>query len=223
MPHTIALVDDDQNILASLSAALKDEGYSVDTYADGEEALVGFIARPVDLAILDIKMPRMDGLEVLRRLRRKSDLPVIFLTSKDQEEDELEGLRHGADDYVSKPFSLRLLIERARTIIRRNYVATDMVGRGGDENEPEPPLVRGALVLDTDKHACTWNGTKVILTVTEFLLLKSLALRPGYVKSRNQLMDAAYDDQTYVDDSTIDSHIKRIRIKFKHCQRHNGP
>ena len=215
MAPTISVIDDDQNLLTSVTIALESEGFVVQAFGDSVEGLQNLLRNPPDLAILDIKMPRMDGLEVLRRLRQQSDLPVIFLTSKDQEEDELEGLRHGADDYVSKPFSLRLLIERARTIIRRNYVATDMVGRGGDENEPEPPLVRGALVLDTDKHACTWNGTKVILTVTEFLLLKSLALRPGYVKSRNQLMDAAYDDQTYVDDRTIDSHIKRIRKKFK--------
>jgi len=212
---TITVIDDDRNLLTSVTIALESEGFVVRAYGDSVEGLQDLLRNSPDLAILDIKMPRLDGLEVLRRLRQQSDLPVIFLTSKDQEEDELEGLRHGADDYVSKPFSLRLLIERVRTIIRRNCMASDMAGRGGNVNTPEPPLVRGALVLDTDQHACTWNGTQVILTVTEFLLLKSLALRPGYVKSRNQLMDAAYDDQTYVDDRTIDSHIKRIRKKFK--------
>ncbi len=215
MVPTIAVIDDDRNLLTSVTIALESEGFAVRAHGDSVEGLQDLLRNPPDLAILDIKMPRMDGLEVLRRLRQQSDLPVIFLTSKDQEEDELEGLRHGADDYVSKPFSLRLLIERARAIIRRNGASADAAMRSGDENEPEPPLTRGALVLDSDKHACTWNGAQVILTVTEFLLLKALALRPGHVKSRNQLMDAAYDDQTYVDDRTIDSHIKRIRKKFK--------
>jgi two-component system response regulator ChvI len=211
---TIAVIDDDRNLLTSVTIALESEGFDVRAHGDAVEGLQDLLRRPPDLAILDIKMPRMDGLELLRRLRRQSDLPVIFLTSKDQEADELEGLRHGADDYVSKPFSLRLLIERIRAVMRRNLpsgdLATDMDGGG----EPAPPLVRGALVLDTVRHACTWHGAEVILTVTEFLLLKALALRPGHVKSRNQLMDAAYDDQTYVDDRTIDSHIKRIRKKF---------
>ena len=215
MVPTIAVIDDDRNLLTSVTIALESEGFIVRAHADSVEGLQDLFRNPPDLAILDIKMPRMGGLEVLRRLRQQSDLPVIFLTSKDQEEDELEGLRHGADDYVSKPFSLRLLIERARTIIRRSALAADIAASGSNERETEPPLVRGALVLDTDKHACTWNGAQVILTVTEFLLLKALVLRPGHVKSRNQLMDAAYDDQTYVDDRTIDSHIKRIRKKFK--------
>ena len=215
MVPTIAVIDDDRNLLTSVKIALESEGFAVRAHGDSVEGLQDLLRNPPDLAILDIKMPRMDGLEVLRRLRQQSGLPVIFLTSKDQEEDELEGLRHGADDYVSKPFSLRLLIERTRAIIRRNGVFADMAVRSGNENELEPMLVRGALMLDTNKHACTWNGAQVILTVTEFLLLKALALRPGHVKSRNQLMDAAYDDQTYVDDRTIDSHIKRIRKKFR--------
>jgi len=202
-------------LLTSVTIALESEGFDVRAHGDAVEGLQDILRRPPDLAILDIKMPRMDGLEVLRRLRRQSDLPVIFLTSKDQEADELEGLRHGADDYVSKPFSLRLLIERIRAIMRRN-----LQPNGTEPNSPtaetlEPALERGALVLDMARHTCTWNGAEVILTVTEFLLLKSLALRPGLVKSRNQLMDAAYDDQTYVDDRTIDSHIKRIRKKFR--------
>ena len=215
MAPTIAVIDDDRNLLTSVTIALESEGFTVRAHGDSVAGLQDLLRNPPDLAILDIKMPRMDGLEVLRRLRERRDLPVIFLTSKDQEEDELEGLRHGADDYVSKPFSLRLLIERARAIIRRNGASADLAVRSDDENEPAPLLLRGALVLDSDKHACTWNGAQVILTVTEFLLLKALAHHPGHVKSRNQLMDAAYDDQTYVDDRTIDSHIKRIRKKFK--------
>ncbi len=215
MTPTIAVIDDDRNLLTSVTIALESEGFEVRAHGDAVEGLQDILQRPPDLAILDIKMPRMDGLEVLRRLRRQSDLPVIFLTSKDQEADELEGFWHGADDYVSKPFSLRLLIERIRAVMRRNVPSGDAALLPDGGGETEPPLVRGALVLDTVRHACTWNGAQVILTVTEFLLLKALALRPGHVKSRNQLMDAAYDDQTYVDDRTIDSHIKRIRKKFK--------
>ena len=215
MTSTIAVIDDDRNLLTSVTIALESEGFDVRAHSDAVEGLQDILCCPPDLAILDIKMPRMDGLEVLRRLRRQSDLPVIFLTSKDQEADELEGLRHGADDYVSKPFSLRLLIERIRAVTRRNLPSGDLALSRDGTGELEPPLVRGALILDTGRHACTWKGAQVILTVTEFLLLKALALRPGHVKSRNQLMDAAYDDQTYVDDRTIDSHIKRIRKKFK--------
>ena len=215
MSPTIAVIDDDQNLLTSVTIALESEGFDVRAHGDAVEGLQDILRRPPGLAILDIKMPRMDGLEVLRRLRRQSDLPVIFLTSKDQEADELEGLRHGADDYVSKPFSLRLLIERIRAIMRRNLQPNETEPNSPTVETLEPALERGALVLDMARHTCTWNGAEVILTVTEFLLLKSLALRPGLVKSRNQLMDAAYDDQTYVDDRTIDSHIKRIRKKFR--------
>ena len=215
MSPTIAVIDDDQNLLTSVTIALESEGFDVRAHGDAVEGLQDILRRPPDLAILDIKMPRMDGLEVLRRLRRQSDLPVIFLTSKDQEADELEGLRHGADDYVSKPFSLRLLIERIRAIMRRNLQPNETEPNSPTVETLEPALERGAVVLDMARHTCTWNGAEVILTVTEFLLLKSLALRPGLVKSRNQLMDAAYDDQTYVDDRTIDSHIKRIRKKFR--------
>jgi len=208
MAHTIALVDDDQNILASLSAALKDEGYDVDTYADGAEALQGLGRRPVDLAILDIKMPRMDGMELLGELRRKGDLPVIFLTSKDDEVDEIMGLRMGADDYIKKPFSQRLLMERIRAVIRRHE--TTLKDHGDDDI-----IRRGDLVLDSSRHLCTWKDEEINLTVTEFLIVEALARRPGHVKNRDQLIDAAYGEHIYVDDRTIDSHIKRLRRKFK--------
>jgi two-component system response regulator ChvI len=209
--HTIALVDDDRNILTSVSMALEAEGFSVSTFTDGDSALRGLDARPVDLAILDIKMPRMDGMELLQALRRKSDVPVIFLTSKDEEIDEILGLRMGADDYVKKPFSQRLLLERIRAVLRRRDTAI-----GADDGaEVEPPLVRGPLVLDSSRHLCTWRDQPVNLTVTEYLIVKALALRPGHVKTRDQLMDAAYGEHIYVDDRTIDSHIKRLRRKFK--------
>ena len=208
MPHTIALVDDDQNILASLSAALEDEGYSVDTYMDGVEALDGIARRPVDLAILDIKMPRMDGMELLGNLRKKNNLPVIFLTSKDDEIDEVMGLRMGADDYIKKPFSQRLLLERIRAVLRRHEP-------GEIEQDKKDVLRRGDLILDSSRHLCTWKDKQVNLTVTEFLLVEALARRPGHVKNRDQLIDAAYGEHIYVDDRTIDSHIKRPRRKFK--------
>ena len=208
---TIALVDDDRNILTSVSIALEAEGYRVETYSDGAAALEGLKQSPPDLAIFDIKMPRMDGMELLRRLRQKSDLPVIFLTSKDEEIDELFGLKMGADDFIRKPFSQRLLVERVKAILRR-VSAKDIP----QTKESEAKILeRGLLRMDTERHACTWKGLPVILTVTEFLILQSLAQRPGVVKSRNALMDAAYDDQVYVDDRTIDSHIKRLRKKFK--------
>jgi Response regulators consisting of a CheY-like receiver domain and a winged-helix DNA-binding domain len=209
---TIALVDDDRNILTSVSIALESEGYRVETYTDGASALEGLIARPPSLAILDIKMPRMDGMELLRRLRQKSDLPVIFLTSKDDEIDELFGLKMGADDFVRKPFSQRLLVERVRAVLRRAG-AREQAAKGGDK--PTRSLERGNLVMDQERHTCTWKGEPVTLTVTEFLILHALAQRPGVVKSRDALMDAAYDEQVYVDDRTIDSHIKRLRKKVK--------
>ena len=210
---TIALVDDDRNILASVSIALESEGYRVQTYTDGASALDGFQQSAPDLAILDIKMPRMDGMELLRRLRQRTDLPVIFLTSKDDEIDELFGLKMGADDFIKKPFSQRLLVERVKAVLRRfqprDPAATAKVP------DTARNLDRGALSMDQERHTCTWNGEPVTLTVTEFLILYALAQRPGVVKSRNALMDAAYDDQVYVDDRTIDSHIKRLRKKFK--------
>ena len=210
MPQTIALVDDDRNILTSVSMTLEAEGFAVRTYTDGAEALRGLTQQPVDLAVLDIKMPRMDGMELLEKLRRASDLPVIFLTSKDDEVDELMGLRMGADDYIKKPFSQRLLIERIRTLLRRE------ASRGATgEKTGEAAITRGDLTLDPNRHLCTWKNQPVELTVTEFLLLKALAQRPGHVKSRDQLMDSAYGENIYVDDRTIDSHIKRLRKKFK--------
>ena len=210
MQQTIALVDDDRNILTSVSMALEAEGYHVRSFTDGEEALRGLSQRPADLAILDIKMPRMDGMELLQRMRKTMSTPVIFLTSKDDEIDEVVGLRMGADDYITKPFSQRLLIERIRALLRR----TEVGGETG-ETKGEGLMVRGDLVLDSDRHVCTWKDAPVSLTVTEFLLLKALAQRPGHVKNRDQLMDAAYGESIYVDDRTIDSHIKRLRKKFK--------
>jgi two-component system response regulator ChvI len=209
---TIALVDDDRNILTSVSIALETEGYRITTYTDGSSALDGFNSNLPDLAILDIKMPRMDGMETLRRLREKSDLPVIFLTSKDEEFDELFGLKMGADDFVRKPFSQRLLVERVKAVLRRRGGQEGTVRK---ETEAAKVLERGQLRIDPERHMCTWKNEPVTLTVTEFLIVQALAVRPGVVKSRNALMDAAYDDQIYVDDRTIDSHVKRVRKKFK--------
>ena len=208
MANRLALVDDDQNILASVSLALEAEGYEVDTYFDSEQALIGLIQRPPALAILDIKMPRMDGTELLGKLRQKSSIPVIFLTSKDDELDEALGLGMGADDYITKPFSQRLLLARIKAVLRR----------AGSETTPgatADTISCGDLVLDSERHLCSWKGVEVKLTVTEFLLLQALALRPGHVKSRDQLMDAAYGDSIFLEDRTIDSHIKRIRRKFR--------
>jgi two-component system response regulator ChvI len=207
----IALVDDDRNILTSVSLTLEAEGYNVSTYTDGASGLEGLTNDRPDLAILDIKMPRMDGMELLRRLRQKSDVPVIFLTSKDEEIDELFGLKMGADDFIRKPFSQRLLVERVKAILRRSAPREP----GSIVEDTAKVLERGKLKLDPERHTCIWDGKPVTLTVTEFLILQSLAQRPGIVKSRDALMDAAYDDQVYVDDRTIDSHIKRLRKKFK--------
>ena len=208
----IALVDDDRNILTSVSITLESEGFEVETYNDGQSALDAFNRRLPDMAVLDIKMPRMDGMELLQRLRQKTNMPVIFLTSKDDEIDEILGLRMGADDYVKKPFSQRLLVERIRTPLRRKDVQN---GIEVPETEETKVLVRGELIMDPLRHSVSWKGQDVTLTVTEFLLLQALAQRPGFVKSRDQLMDVAYDDQVYVDDRTIDSHIKRLRKKMR--------
>lgn len=213
MTATIALVDDDRNILTSVSIALQTEGFLTRVYSDGESALKALIDNPPDLAVLDIKMPKMDGLELLRRLREKSSIPVIFLTSKDDELDEALGLAMGADDYIAKPFSQRLLIARIRAILRRTEAS--LPTPEGSEETPAEVLERGRLVMDPARHRVTWSGTNVTLTVTEFLILETLAQRPGIVKTRNQLMDAAYQDDIYVDDRTIDSHIKRVRRKFR--------
>ncbi len=213
MTATVALVDDDRNILTSVSIALQTEGFMTRVYSDGESALKALIENPPDLAVLDIKMPKMDGLELLRRLREKSMIPVIFLTSKDDELDEALGLAMGADDYIAKPFSQRLLIARIRAILRRTE-ATPANAENGEEATAEI-LERGRLTMDPARHRVTWGGANVTLTVTEFLILETLAQRPGIVKTRNQLMDAAYQDDIYVDDRTIDSHIKRVRRKFR--------
>jgi two-component system response regulator ChvI len=211
MPR-IALVDDDRNILTSVSMTLEAEGFEVETYNDGQSALDAFNLQMPDMAVLDIKMPRMDGMDLLQRLRQKTSMPIIFLTSKDDEIDEVLGLRMGADDYVTKPFSQRLLVERIRSLLRRqDVIAADKTG----EPETAQTLERGDLVMDPLRHSVSWKGRDVALTVTEFLLLHALAQRPGFVKSRDQLMDVAYDDQVYVDDRTIDSHIKRLRKKMR--------
>ena len=214
MTASIALVDDDRNILTSVSIALQTEGFLTRVYSDSETALKALVDNPPDLAIFDIKMPRMDGLELLRRLREKSRIPVIFLTSKDDELDEALGLAMGADDYIAKPFSQRLLIARIRAILRRS----EPVQPSTDQPEAEGtagPIVRGRLTMDPARHRTTWADLPVTLTVTEFMILETLAQRPGIVKTRNQLMDAAYQDDIYVDDRTIDSHIKRLRRKFR--------
>ncbi|MCH5374505.1 MAG: response regulator transcription factor [Planctomycetes bacterium] len=208
----IALVDDDRNILTSVSITLEAEGFEVETYNDGQSALDAFNKKMPDMAVLDIKMPRMDGMDLLQKLRQKSQMPVIFLTSKDEEIDEVLGLRMGADDYMKKPFSQRLLVERIRALLRRqDAVSGEGAGAAPDSNVIE----RGHLRMDPLRHSVSWKGRDVSLTVTEFLLLQALAQRPGFVKSRDQLMDVAYDDQIYVDDRTIDSHIKRLRKKLR--------
>jgi len=211
MAPTIALVDDDRNILTSVAIALEAEGYKVRTYTDGTSALRELKERPADLGVFDIKMPGLDGLELLSRLRRDSQMPVIFLTSKDEEIDEVLGLKMGADDYIRKPFSQRLLLERIRAVLRRVELseAPEAAVDGGKV------MQRGELSLDPARHHCTWQSRPVQLTVTEFLILEALASRPGHVKTRDQLMDAAYNENVYVDDRTIDSHIKRLRRKFK--------
>ncbi len=212
MSHKIALIDDDQNILTSVSMVLEEEGFQVFTYTDGVAGLEGVLKEQVDLVVLDIKMPRMDGMETLRRIREKSNVPVIFLTSKDDEIDELCGLRMGADDYIKKPFSQHLLIARIKTLLRRLDVQNAPDGGIGEE---DAIIERGDLVLDRTRHTCTWKGKPVDLTITEFLILYALVEKPGFVKTRDQLIDEAYGSNVYVDDRTIDSHIKRLRRKFK--------
>lgn len=212
MTATIALVDDDKNILTSVSIALQAEGFMTRIYSDPEGALKALLENPADLAVFDIKMPRMDGIELLRRLREKSQMPVIFLTSKADELDEALGLAMGADDYIAKPFSQRLLLARIRAILRRAEVSKTP---DAPDQPVADPIIRGRLEMDPARHRVKWKGQDVTLTVTEFLILETLAQRPGVVKNRNQLMDAAYQDDVYVDDRTIDSHIKRLRRKFR--------
>jgi two-component system response regulator ChvI len=214
MSQVIGLVDDDRNILTSVSIALQAEGFVTRVYSDGATALKAFADNPPDLGVFDIKMPGIDGMELLRRLREFSSIPVIFLTSKDDELDEALGLAMGADDYISKPFSQRLLIARIRALLRRQELAKGEAVASADEAE-QPLLERGRLVMDPARHKVRWEGKEVSLTVTEFLILEALAQRPGVVKNRNQLLDVAYNDDVYVDDRTIDSHIKRIRRKFR--------
>ncbi len=211
----ITLVDDDENIVTSVSLALESHGHAVKAYYDGAQGLAALESDPPDLAILDVKMPRLDGMEVLRRLRQTTDLPVIILTSKDEEIDEILGFNLGADDYIHKPFSQRLLIERVRAVLRRARPEEGDIGAASGATPGSKAIKRGRLTLDPARHDCLWDGKPVRLTVTEFLLLQSLAQRPGFVKSRDNLMDAAYEDQVYVDDRTIDSHIKRMRKKFR--------
>ena len=219
MSHVIALVDDDRNILTSVSIALQAEGFVTRVYTDGQTALKAFAENRPDLGVFDIKMPQMDGMELLRRLRELGGavgaMPVIFLTSKDDELDEALGLAMGADDYIAKPFSQRLLIARIRAILRRQDLARGSA-RDAANAEPDAPVIeRGRLAMDPPRHKVLWDSREVVLTVTEFMILEALAQRPGVVKSRNQLLDIAYHDDVYVDDRTIDSHIKRIRRKFR--------
>ena len=214
MSHVIALVDDDRNILTSVSIALQAEGFVTRVYSDGPTALKALADNPPELGVFDIKMPGMDGMELLRRVREFSAIPVIFLTSKDDELDEALGLAMGADDYISKPFSQRLLIARIRALLRRQELARGEAAATSEQPE-QPLLERGRLVMDPDRHKVQWDGKDVTLTVTEFLILEALAQRPGVVKTRNQLLDIAYHEDVYVDDRTIDSHIKRIRRKFR--------
>src|SRR6478736_7057275 len=211
--RSIALVDDDRNILTTLSIVLQAEGYAIRVYSDGEAALKALSENPPDLAVFDIKMPRMNGMELLTRLREHSDLPVIFLTSKDEEQDEAAGLALGADDYITKPFSQRLLLARIRAILRRAGPVQHVAGE--PQSGDVPAIDRGRLTMDPARHRVTWDAKPVSLTVTEFLILEALAGRPGVIKSRNQLMDAAYPDDVFVDDRTVDSHIKRLRRKFR--------
>ena len=216
MPH-IALVDDETNILTSVSLALESEGFTVDTYLNGEEALKGLEERKYDLGLFDIKMPRMNGNELLMKVRSSrnehlKNIPIIFLTSKDQEQDEIIGLKMGAADYIKKPFSQKLLNERIRTVLRIHENRKNFNPENTNDNNN---LEKGDLILDDPKQLCFWKNQIIELTVAEFNLIKSLATHPGVIKDRNQLMDAMYDDNIYVDDRTIDSHIKRLRKKFK--------
>jgi two-component system response regulator ChvI len=220
--QVIALVDDDRNILTTVSIGLQAEGFATRVYSDGEAALKALLENPPDLAVCDIKMPRMDGLELLQKLRAKSGLPLIFLTSKDEEPDEALGLAMGADDYIAKPFSQRLLVARIRAILRRAELVRGEAETQPEETDKAETIQRGRLEMDPVRHRVSWDGKPVSLTVTEFLILEALALRPGVIKSRNQLMDAAYSDDVFVDDRTIDSHIKRLRRKFRAADRDFG-
>ena len=213
----IALVDDEQSILTSVSLSLQSEGFTVDTFLNGVEALEALESQSYDLGLFDIKMPKMDGNELLSKVRSSKienlkDLPIIFLTSKDHEQDEIIGLKMGASDYIKKPFSQKLLNERIRTVLR---IHNNRNEEQKDNNIKKQNFIKGDLILDEDKQLCFWKGIEIELTVAEFNLIKSLAQYPGVVKDRNQLMDAMYGSSIYVDDRTIDSHIKRLRKKFR--------
>jgi two-component system response regulator ChvI len=211
MKQTIALIDDDRNILTSISIALEKEGFNVQTYLDGESALIGLSRTPPDLAVIDIKMPKMDGEELLKKLRKKTSLPIIFLTSKDDEIDELLSLKLGADDFVKKSggFSIKVLIERIRVQLRKKNI--------NNIEDTKNIIAHGKLKLDPSQLECEWDGKQLPdkLTTTEFLIVRELAKRPGIIKERSQLMDIAYREDTDIEDRTIDSHVKRIRKKFK--------
>ena len=217
MTQKIALVDDDRNIVMSVKLALESEGFDVVAFHDGEEGYAGILAEKPDLAVLDVKMPRMDGMELLTKLREVVTVPVIFLTSKDDEVDQVIGLRLGADDYITKPFSQRLLIERIRSVLRR--YATAAPAKGDQAQNQSYLITRGSLELDDSRHLCKWKGETINLTVTEYLLIKTLAITPGHVRSRDQLITAAYGESIYVDDRTIDTHIKRIRRKLREIDK----
>lgn len=217
MTQKIALVDDDRNIVMSVKLALESEGFEVVAFHDGEEGYTGILAEKPDLAVLDVKMPRMDGMELLTKLREVLNVPVIFLTSKDDEVDQVIGLRLGADDYITKPFSQRLLIERIRSVLRRYASAIPV--RHGDTQDQSFLITRGDLELDDNRHLCRWKGETVNLTVTEYLLIKALVISPGHVRSRDQLITAAYGESIYVDDRTIDTHVKRIRRKMREIDK----
>ena len=211
MPR-IALVDDDRNVLTSVAMMLEAEGFEVEIHYDGQAAWEAFTKNMPDLAVLDIKMPRLDGMDLLQRMRQKTTIPIMFLTAKEDEIDEILGLRMGADDYVKKPCSHRILLERIRTLLRRQDAILSIMPT---ETEDTKVMERGPLLMDPLRHGVAWRGADVALTVTEFILLQAMATRPGFVKSRDQLMDVAYDEQVYVDDRTIDSHIKRLRKKLR--------
>ena len=211
MPR-IVLVDDDRSHMMSLSMMLEAEGFEVECHSDGLAAWESLSKSLPDILVLDVKLPGLDGMDVVQRLRHVSNIPVMFCTTKEDEIDEVLGLRMGADDYITKPFSQRLLLERIRTILRRHE---KIAANSNDPEASTPPLVRGDLILDSDRHLCSWKDANVDLTVTEFLILQALAQRPGHVKNRDQLMDAAYSENVYVDDRTVDSHIKRLRRKFR--------
>ncbi len=207
---TVAVVDDEENIRETVAYALRREGYHVDLYGDGQDAWERLETRLPDVAVLDILMPRMDGLELCRKLRGQSEvLPIIFLTSKDEEFDRVLGLELGADDYLCKPFAMRELVARIKVLFRRLALAG--TSAGPDANEA---VALGALMLDLSRYQATWNEKPLSLTVTEFMLLHALARRPGHVKSRAKLMEECYPHDAYVSERTIDSHVKRLRKKF---------